>query len=396
MLKIGLDLGGSQVRCTDGLSMRFLSTDAKEIDIKSPSNERDIEDTLLDMIIESHPNKRFSGRRFVKGDAIGFYRGTMLIQDNSSSKVEQDIVYINTIYALARYLAENKNREGEPLKLTVLIPVTEYFKKTPDLVEEFKSELAGNITVKFPMRNKTVSFRLEKSNIKVGPEGAITLGKFKELPGFSGGVKVIVDSGKDTTDITLMNGDKLLGYASVSERIGGSNIESIILNSLNKRGTSMSRDSVRKSLCSSYIIRDGVLQEVTGKLGNLRSKYPEKDLPKALSLDGYSDEDIESALHKFWVMEGAEPLDITEDVIQAKRVIAKSIYDRIKSAFDTELLNIDMASFLICLGRPFTGSVENDTCLSNMLARHFPKRVSVVQVDNPHLANALALQDACR
>ena len=64
MLKLGMDMGGSEFRLTDGVSIERFETDIKEIDVNSVSNERDIEDDLLDMVIESHPNKRFAGRRF--------------------------------------------------------------------------------------------------------------------------------------------------------------------------------------------------------------------------------------------------------------------------------------------------------------------------------------------
>ena len=397
MLKLGMDMGGSEFRLVDGTSIERFETDIKEIDINSVSNERDIEDDLLDMIIESHPNTRFAGRRFVKGEAMGFYKGRLLTQDNSAFKVEQDTIYINCIYAIARYLTLNKSREGEPLKTTVLLPVTEYFKKTPDLVEKLKSELAGNITVKFPMRNnKTVTFKLEKQNIRVGGEGMVTLMKYKSLPGFESGIKIIIDTGKDTTDITLVKGTEILGYASASERIGGSNIESIVLNALNKREIAVSREAVRKALCSNYILRDGVLVDETEKVAGARGFYKEKEVPSALTLDGFSEEEIHSLLHKFYIMDGATPTDIIEEVVDAKRRIAKTMYDSIKSAFDTQMLHINEASMLICLGRPFTGLVTDNDCLANLLANNFQKKIITVQVDNPHLANAQALQDACR
>jgi len=85
-----------------------------------------------------------------------------------------------------------------------------------------------------------------------------------------------------------------------------------------------------------------------------------------------------------------------EEVVDAKRRIAKTMYDSIKSAFDTQMLHINEASMLICLGRPFTGLVTDSDCLANLLANNFQKKIITVQVDNPHLANAQALQDACR
>lgn len=397
MLKLGMDMGGSEFRLTDGVSIERFETDIKEIDVNSVSNERDIEDDLLDMVIESHPNKRFAGRRFVKGEAMGFYKGRLLTQDNSAFKVEQDTIYINCIYAIARYLTLNKSREGEPLKTTVLLPVTEYFKKTPDLVEKLKSELAGNITVRFPMRNnKTVTFKLDKQSIRVGGEGMVTLMKYKNLPGFESGIKIIIDTGKDTTDITLVKGTEILGYASASERIGGSNIESIVLNALNKREIAVSREAVRKALCSNYILKDDILVDETAKVAKARETYKEKEVPSALTLEGFSEEDVNSLLHKFYIMDGAAPTDITEEVVDAKRRIAKTMYDSIKSAFDTQMLHINEASMLICLGRPFTGLVTDSDCLANLLANNFQKKIITVQVDNPHLANAQALQDACR
>lgn len=102
MRKRALDAGGSQTRIAkSALDKTSISSPCMEISADAAVKGHIIKDKLTDFVIKKSPCAALNGRRFVKGDAMNQYSGNMLICNNETVKVLQEVTYINLLYAIA-------------------------------------------------------------------------------------------------------------------------------------------------------------------------------------------------------------------------------------------------------------------------------------------------------
>ena len=391
MLTRGIDLGGSQTRIASARkAISMVDSLYMEISINTPIKQY-IQDPYSDFIIEQHPLTSLCGRRFVRGEATDHYQGKTFVCDNQSNKVEQETIYVNASYALARDMVET-NHANADISLGVCIPTSEFYSDKKDYPEIFKKCMSGKHSVFFPLLNRRVMFNVTKDDIKVFPEGVVAAFKFKTDINFVNGITLIVDVGYRSTDITILNRFKPVGKSAVSRPKAGINIEAALLAELERDNILVSRDEIQTALSHKYILSDGEYIDIT----NIFKEY--KDYPvvnrrelvyKALLASGLhvTNEDLVKAEQSHYINHENEMKDITRQVVTAKKNFASSIKADIIDVLATQMLNIASVNNIMPIGRPFDGDLTNETSLASILCKELGSNLRYYSVPNLGTAN---------
>lgn len=366
MIKCGLDLGGSQVRYgVTADCIRVIEAKTMEISPDAPTKDYASDDVLSDFIIRKHPMVRLCGRRFVRGDAMDHYKGTVLYCDNQTVKVEQEITYINAAYEIARDCMLQYYDDQE-VQITACIPTSEYYSEG-SLVSDFKTNLTGEFEIEFPRSNKSVSFTVSPGNVRVTPEGVVAVYKYGNKDEFREGITCVIDVGHRSTDITLLKNFAPIGNSAVSRTKGGINVISFIRSAMERDNTLLNTEEVEQALSHRFIIKDDKLVDVTDlvdKAGN------DKEALKAMLLSQYgtvTPADTDNAMNKYFVRQGAGITDITSYVTAAKKAFCASLKDDIIDVLAVEMRNIASINNIVPIGRLFTGDPESPDNAINIL-----------------------------
>lgn len=391
MFKRALDLGGSQSRL--GIKKNKIKVeDSVYMEIDKDSQLKPyIKDTFCDFIIERNPLPSLLGRRFVRGEALDHYKGKMFVCDNQSLKVEQESIYVNSTYMLAKDLASNF-RNDETLNIGVCIPTSEFYSETKDYATLLKQCMSGEHSVYFPLEDKRVKFTLTPQSILVFPEGVVAAYKFKNNVNFRKSVTLIVDIGYRSSDITPMKNFKPVGKAAVSRPKGGINIEATLLGELERANIFKSREEIKDALCSSYILREDTLIDITTEIEDAQIISEEDWKQKVVDAMHFAGtevtiDEVTTAYRNHYIMQGRTPKCITEQVTTAKRNFASSLKGDIVDVLSTQMMNISSVNNLLPIGRPFKGELDDPNNLINLLCAELGSNLEVYQVPNLGTAN---------
>lgn len=264
----------------------------------------------------------------LKGDLLNNVTNARQIIASGISKVDQESTYINavsnTALAVLNWFTEVGRIQGTPLvKLTISLPPedTKYKKRT----ELFISRLAGVYKVDFVRMNLSLTFEISAdSHVISEPEAAsVFLTVSKQInDDDADAVVCVLDIGGRSTGITFIDNKALLADSCVTVPIGGSRLLSMI----------------GRSIATSHNLQEP---------SNSR-------LIKAL-LTG-----------KFKI--GAQTLDVTNEVNEAKKEFATLIFSELMGAIDLNGIQMQNISKIFCSGRTFTVQDSGESLVA-MLAQ---------------------------
>lgn len=391
MVSRGMDLGGSQTRIgSTKQDISVIDSAYMEISINAPVKEY-IQDKYSDFIIEKHPLETLCGRRFVRGEAMDHYHGKIFVCDNQSNKVEQEPIYANVAYAIAKDLDKTYKYLTE-VELGVCIPTSEFYSDKKDYPEVFKQHVSGDYSVFFPLLNRRITFTIAKNSIKVFPEGVVAAFKFKNDSQFVNGITLIVDVGYRSSDITVLNRFKPVGKSAVSRPKGGINIEAALMAELERDNILVSREEVRTALCSKYMYSGGKYVDIT-EVYNEFIGDPE-ETRRASMIKALRDSGIETTEDALITAEKSNYInhentmkDITRQVVSAKKTFASSIKSDIVDVLATQMLNLASVNNIMPIGRPFTGGVSDENSLAAILCKELGSNLRYYSVPSLGTAN---------
>lgn len=391
MVTRGLDLGGSQVRVGEKItSIDSINSTYMEISANSPVKAY-ITDRFSDFIIEEHPMASLVGRRFVRGEGMDHYQGNVFVCNNQTNKVEQETVYANASYALAKSLTGNYHA-GDEVSLGVCIPTSEFYSDKKDYPELFKNCMAGTHTVFFPIANRRISFVVSRDYLKVFPEGVVAAFRFKTDMSFVSGISLIVDVGYRSTDITILRRFKPVGKSAVSRPIGGINIEAGILAELERNNILVSREDVQTALCRRYLFHNGVYEDITDIIRKFIS-YPD-DVRRDSALAALGERGISTTAEALATAERSSyinhenaMLDITAEVTEIKRAFVSNVRTSIIDVLATQMLNLASVNNIMPIGRPFEGGLAVDNSLASILCEELGSKLRYYSVPDLGTAN---------
>lgn len=335
MLKLGIDLGGSETRvAASQTEITCISSQVHEVLDTSVMVKDFIEDRINDITIIHAPYARLKGRRFVKGSLANFYSTRSLYLDNDQFKVKQEVTYINLIHGITMHLIETRQNNQE-IALCCCIPASEYFETKNALDTEFKQAIAGDYEIHINGLGTAVKFKILPSRVLVSPEGVAALTPFLFVSeDFRKADILIVDAGYNTTDITPIIGGKPHGMGSRSYRIGGSNLIAMVSAALGREGIEVSDLAIQESMSSGLL-------EVSG--GNIPIK-------------GYRD--------------------------TAYSVFIPKLVRSIRQVLQASMLTIDEFSYILFVGGPLTDTEKQDEILNSLGAE-----LTVIDLTDPREAN---------
>lgn len=392
-----IDAGGSVTRVARTKKEIFkVSSPCMEIAPSAPAKAHIIENKSLDFMFKKSPCEGLVGRRFVKAEAMNQYTGDVLVCDNQEVKVLQEVTYINILYSIAADCIR-RGLNDQTFRIGICIPAAEYYDDVNDRVSDIKDGLAGDTAIYFPMLDKTVRFSVAKSDIAVTPEGVVAAFKYKGDRRFVLNTSVVVDVGYRSTDITIMVKFRPVGASAASRPIGGINLESAIQSQLERDNIFVSTDVVQAALTTNYILDgDDTLIDVSSYLEMAREEESDDYLSKAVeyaSLDGIrvSKDDMRKAARLHYIMQGQTVVDITEYVHTAKGIFVDACFKAITDVANAKMMNVNDISNVLCVGRPFSGDLDDDYNMVNMLHSKFKEDVNMYSVPDAGTANVVEI-----
>lgn len=345
MLRCGIDMGGSDTRIGSKTGeVQVYPSRVMEIDVHAKAKPDLIDDHYADFKVIKAPLGAVVGRRFVKGAAMHHYDGPVIECTNGGVKVGQDITYINSAYAIARYILENDLQNGCDVFAGVCIPVSEFYDDRNGYVARLKSGLVGSYNIYFPMLDKHVIFNINAGSVVVCPEGVVVASDFKNIRAFVLGKVVIVDMGYRSTDITVLDAFDPMGKTAASRPIGGINLEAAIKSECERDGLFLDADTIRACLC------------------NHTSGSP-------------------------YIIEGNVTSDITKYVHNRLELMANVIKSEVQSVVNAKMMNMNSIGGVLCIGRPFAGDADDSHWLITLVRKEFGPTISVYNTEDPGLAN---------
>lgn len=335
MITKAIDVGGSQTRAknVDGSAAVIFDSITMQIPVEAHSKPY-IADKRADFVINACPRTTIVGHRYAKGEAMAHYQGQVLSVDNQSMKVLQDPTYINIVYALA---CDALDHHEDPVnfKCGICIPVAEFYGGDIQYSEVLKTNVVGTYSVGFPMLNRTVNFTVEE--VRVFPEGFITLLTFNGEPMVTRGVSLIVDVGYRSTDITIARKLRPSGKSARSVPLGGINVEACLIGLLERSNILIDRSEAKS------IITSGVYQS------------------------------------------GKDTIDCSSYVYSAFETFATQLANSIIDALAFENTNIKSITAVLPIGRPFTAHEKWD--LASMMLSRLNCSAKVLTVSSLGTAN---------
>ncbi len=263
----------------------------------------------------------------LKGELLSNITNARQITASSVSKVDQEATYINiisnTAIAVLDWFRTFGVIKGIPeVKLTVALPPEDTkFKNRTTL---FLSRLAGTYQVAFPRLNVTITFSISKeSRIISEPEAvSVLLTATKQITDEDADTVIcVLDIGGRSTGITFIDNKALLTDSCVTVPVGGSRLLSLI----------------GRNVATTYNI-----QEPTSAR-----------LIKALQTGSFKI--------------GSRTVDITKDIVDAKREFANLIFSELLGAIDLNNIQMQNIAKVFCSGRTFTDA-DNVTPLIDIFA----------------------------
>lgn len=398
MRKRALDAGGSQTRIAkSAMDKTCIPSPCMEIPADAAVKGHIIKDRLTDFVIKKSPCASLNGRRFVRGDAMNQYSGNMLICNNEDVKVLQEITYINLLYAIASD-CYNRGINDDDFQVIVCIPAAEFYDDRNDRIDEVKTNLAGTTSIYFPMLDTSVRFTIDRLNIGVVAEGVVAAYKYKNDRNFVFKNTIIFDVGYRSTDVTVLLKFEPVGEGAASRPVGGINLEANIQSKMERDNLFVSTKVIQEALSTIYVIdKDATeLTDITDYIHRAKEEGVKDYIGRALDLmrtDGImvSRAQIEQAVRSHYILHGSEIVDITDYVHEAKIVFADLLHRIALDVTNAKMMNIGDISNTLCVGRPFSGDLDDPYNLVNLLRDKFHGDVCMYAVPDAGTANVVEM-----
>lgn len=396
MYKRGLDAGGSEVRCAKSASDIYTApSPCMEIKADDPVKAHIIEDSTLDFQIKKSPCVSLIGRRFVKGAAMNQYSGDMLICDNQTVKVTQDVTYVNIFYALAVDCLR-RGMNDVNYQIAVCIPAAEYFDDNNNRIEQMKNNLAGDVAIYFPLADRTIRFHIEHNQIAVAAEGVIAAMRYRTNRDFVLKNTVVIDVGYRSTDITVLLKFSPVGKGAASRPIGGINLEANIQSQLERDNIFTTTENIRKALTTIYVQNGTELTDITEYVAQAKDLDAPDYINKTVELAAEDDivldkADVEEAVRKHYITQGQTIVDITTYVHNAKELFADTVHRSVLDVINAKMLSIGDIANVMCVGRPFSGDTSDPYNLVSLLRRKFVGNINMFAVPDAGIVNVVEL-----
>lgn len=394
----GIDAGGSMVRIARNKTDIIKRASAcMEILEDAPTKGHIIEDKILDFVFRKSPCTSLVGRRFVKGEAMNQYSGTMIVCDNQEVKVLQEVTYINILYSIAIDCIKNGINDND-FKIGVCIPAAEYYDDNNDRINECKDNLAGDTSIYFPLLDRTIRFHIDKKNIGVVAEGVVAAYKFRSDRNFVLKNTVIIDVGYRSTDITILMQFKPVGASAASRPIGGINLEANIQSRLERDNYFVNTSTIQKSLSTIYAIDSDTMDliDITDYVQKAKDTNTEDYMTKTIELaaiDGInlSKDDISTAVRSHYIVQGQDTVDITSYVWAAKDMFVDAVHRAALEVVNSKMMNMSEISNVLCIGRPFGGDKDDSHNMMNLLVNKFKEDINMYAVPDAGVANVIEI-----
>lgn len=318
--------------------------------VASPDNNiiSGLEMILTDMAAESKADPVFTEVHLIKGNLLSAVSNNQMRTSSSASKIDQDATYFNVISNVAIQLLGYFMDNGIPascidVNLTLALP-PEDTRFTPRL-KKFIQRLAGEYSVEFVRFNTTIRFNItENCNIISEPEAvAVFQTVQKQLEGEEDSVVCVLDIGGRSTGITFIDNQHLLLDSCVTIPLGGSKLISLL----------------GRELSSGLSILEPQPQRLIKVLSTGKFKL------------------------------GAQQVDVTQQLNDAKKEFASLIYSELTRAIDLNNIQMQNISKVFCSGHTFGEAPGSPSIMTNLAAAFKAccafTEFSRIEVENPIL-----------
>ena len=249
-MKLALDLGRKRLRkCIGNLeNVQVVASSYRDITGETMVR-KDLDVPHDHFIIEKCPWDAIEGRTIVKEGAYSFFPGHTVESSNEDKKYDQDATYLNAAYGLATSLLYRTLGNDEQIGVGLCIPTGEFYSADSDLV---KDRLVGSYSIFFPVLNRRVSFKLQKKDIVLMPEGVVALYpmlKTSYRDAIRSSNVMVVDAGHGSLDITIVKKMNPQGASSRSyPESAGTLFETMVAGALEKENFSSSEEAVEMAI----------------------------------------------------------------------------------------------------------------------------------------------------
>lgn len=291
---ITIDNGGSEVRVLpygknieDGL-IKVNNMFAKV----KPENFRYKETVDPFSVIEilKAPHEQMLGI-IVNGMTVEQYPSERLVISNQSNKTASNEYYMQFIFAVAQDAIQNKCEGGLDYVITTCIPVKEH-SGIKDCSGLLKHNISGSYMIRFPLLpkdNNTVSFRINKENIFVVPEGAIATVALGNMLNENVNT-LVIDVGHVTADLSLFKGKDMYGSIARSSNFAGMTIIALLKSALQAEGINVGDAECSEALMTGYVKKGINSVDVSRIVKDVKkvyvNNYLKKEISELLSLAG--------------------------------------------------------------------------------------------------------------
>lgn len=293
--------------------------------VESPSSAlySNLEMIITDETAESKVNPFIVCEHVVKGDLLSAVTTDSQITGASVSKTKQKTTYINAVSNIAIMLLQQFSKRGKPdnvisVNLTVSLPPEDT--KNSATLDVFKTALAGTYTVEFIRLGVTVRFIIsEDITIISEPEAvAVYLSVNNALEDEDDAVVCVLDIGGRSTGITFISDKHLMVGSCITVNIGGSKLAAIL----------------SREIAAAYNIQEPLIPRVM--------------------------KSITTGTYKL----GAQKLDISEQLNNAKAEFASLIVNELIRSIDINSIQLQNISNVYCSGRTFGAAPKSPSLMT--------------------------------
>ena len=325
------------------------------------------------------------------------YSGNMLICNNETVKVLQEVTYINLLYAIAADCYNREINDGD-FQIIVCIPAAEFYDDRNDRIDEVKTNLAGTTSIYFPMLDTSVRFTIDRQSIGVVAEGVVAAYKYKNDRNFVFKNTIIFDVGYRSTDVTVLWKFEPVGEGAASRPVGGINLEANIQSRMERDNLFVTTSTIQEALSTIYVIdKDGTeLTDITDYIHRAKEEGVKDYISRALDFMRtdhivVTRAQVEQAVRSHYILHGTEIVDITDYVHEAKKVFVDLLHRVALDVTNAKMMNIGDISNALCVGRPFSGDLDDPYNLVNMLRDKFRGDVCMYAVPDAGTANVVEM-----
>lgn len=338
---IAQDLGSTETRtCAFDSELRFdelllldsnyshLARDISHLDSSSNQVISNLEMVITDLTASKKVQPVFDTIHIVKGNLLDQLAADRNMTSASTSKIDQQSTYINSISNIALSLLMNYANAGVPaqapyLAVSISLPPEDTVSKAR--LDTFKSKLAGTYSVQFVRMNIKVEFVIEADSIDVTSEpNAVAMNYLIGKKTDEDDVIGFIDIGGRSAGITFLRGGRLLEDTCITIPIGGA-----------------------------------ILTDILGKY-----------ISEQLNIQRPNQRMLIKALTTGTLRLGGQTVDVADSLAKAKEEFSSTVFNAVLRALDTNNLQAQEVSKFVCSGRTFGSAPNSPSILSNLSAEY--------------------------